>query len=84
MKCSEKAKEQAFQVLRHFNVQVALADVFSRCQVGPLTAFCSPSASITPGFPCPRFPKGLPFCSAAPSARQAQIQSQDLLSGGST
>ncbi|XP_074976534.1 exonuclease mut-7 homolog isoform X6 [Caretta caretta] len=31
--CSEKAKEQAFQVLKHFNVQVSLADVFSRCQV---------------------------------------------------
>uniref|UniRef100_A0A8C4Y136 Exonuclease 3'-5' domain containing 3 n=1 Tax=Gopherus evgoodei TaxID=1825980 RepID=A0A8C4Y136_9SAUR len=32
--CSEKAKEQALQVLKHFNVQVSLADVFSRCQVG--------------------------------------------------
>ncbi|KAM6431112.1 exonuclease mut-7 homolog isoform 1-T1 [Liasis olivaceus] len=31
--CSEKAREQALQVLRHFNVRVALADVFSRCQV---------------------------------------------------
>ncbi|XP_067417673.1 exonuclease mut-7 homolog isoform X3 [Emydura macquarii macquarii] len=31
--CSEKAKEQALQVLKHFNVQVTLADVFSRCQV---------------------------------------------------
>ncbi|XP_073170679.1 exonuclease mut-7 homolog isoform X5 [Lepidochelys kempii] len=31
--CSEKAKEQAFQVLKHFNVQVSLADVFSRCQL---------------------------------------------------
>ncbi|XP_066466797.1 exonuclease mut-7 homolog [Tiliqua scincoides] len=32
VKCSEKAKEQAFQVLKHFNVRVTLADVFSRCQ----------------------------------------------------
>ncbi|XP_068770492.1 exonuclease mut-7 homolog isoform X12 [Struthio camelus] len=31
--CSEKAKEQALQVLKHFNVQVTLADIFSRCQV---------------------------------------------------
>ncbi|XP_032858920.1 exonuclease mut-7 homolog isoform X3 [Tyto alba] len=31
--CSEKAKEQAMQVLKHFNVQVSLADIFSRCQV---------------------------------------------------
>nr|XP_056716101.1 exonuclease mut-7 homolog [Euleptes europaea] len=30
--CSEKAKEQALRVLKHFNVQVTLADVFSRCQ----------------------------------------------------
>ncbi|NWU28871.1 MUT7 Exonuclease, partial [Dyaphorophyia castanea] len=30
--CSDKAKEQALQVLRHFNVQVALGDIFSRCQ----------------------------------------------------
>ncbi|XP_065504512.1 exonuclease mut-7 homolog isoform X5 [Caloenas nicobarica] len=30
---SEKAKEQAVQVLKHFNVQVSLADIFSRCQV---------------------------------------------------
>ncbi|NWJ08065.1 MUT7 Exonuclease, partial [Crypturellus undulatus] len=30
--CSEKAKEQALQVLKHFNVQVTLADIFSRCQ----------------------------------------------------
>ncbi|XP_064892246.1 exonuclease mut-7 homolog isoform X7 [Columba livia] len=29
---SEKAKEQAVQVLKHFNVQVSLADIFSRCQ----------------------------------------------------
>lgn len=34
MNCSEKAKEQALQVLKHFNVQVSLADIFSRCQVG--------------------------------------------------
>lgn len=32
--CSEKAKEQALQVLKHFNVQVSLSDIFSRCQVG--------------------------------------------------
>ncbi|XP_053138004.1 exonuclease mut-7 homolog isoform X2 [Hemicordylus capensis] len=32
VKCSEKAKDQASQVLKHFNVQVTLADVFSRCQ----------------------------------------------------
>lgn len=31
--CSEKAKEQALQVLKHFNVHVTLADIFSRCQV---------------------------------------------------
>ncbi|KAM6117489.1 exonuclease mut-7 homolog [Phoenicopterus ruber ruber] len=31
--CSEKAKEQALQVLKHFNVQVSLTDIFSRCQV---------------------------------------------------
>ncbi|KAM6047327.1 exonuclease mut-7 homolog isoform 10-T14 [Theristicus caerulescens] len=31
--CSEKAKEQALQVLKHFNVRVSLADIFSRCQV---------------------------------------------------
>ncbi|XP_058709488.1 exonuclease mut-7 homolog isoform X2 [Poecile atricapillus] len=30
--CSEKAKEQALQVLQHFNVQVSLGDIFSRCQ----------------------------------------------------
>ncbi|XP_071430317.1 exonuclease mut-7 homolog isoform X2 [Pithys albifrons albifrons] len=30
--CSEKAKEQALQVLKHFNVQVSLSDIFSRCQ----------------------------------------------------
>ncbi|NWW83776.1 MUT7 Exonuclease, partial [Rhynochetos jubatus] len=30
--CSEKAKEQAVQVLKHFNVQISLADIFSRCQ----------------------------------------------------
>ncbi|KAM9521769.1 exonuclease mut-7 homolog isoform 4-T4 [Guaruba guarouba] len=30
---SEKAKEQALQVLKHFNVQVSLSDIFSRCQV---------------------------------------------------
>ncbi|XP_075761943.1 exonuclease mut-7 homolog isoform X2 [Pelodiscus sinensis] len=31
--CSEKAKEQALQVLKHFNVKVSVADVFSRCQL---------------------------------------------------
>ncbi|CAN8198155.1 unnamed protein product [Coccothraustes coccothraustes] len=31
--CSQKAKEQALQVLKHFNVQVSLGDIFSRCQV---------------------------------------------------
>ncbi|XP_074871617.1 exonuclease mut-7 homolog [Carettochelys insculpta] len=31
--CSEKAKEQTLQVLKHFNVQVSVADVFSRCQL---------------------------------------------------
>ncbi|XP_068270241.1 exonuclease mut-7 homolog isoform X3 [Nyctibius grandis] len=31
--CSEKAKEQALQVLKHFNVRVSLTDIFSRCQV---------------------------------------------------
>ncbi|NWW49857.1 MUT7 Exonuclease, partial [Pedionomus torquatus] len=30
--CSERAREQALQVLKHFNVQVSLADIFSRCQ----------------------------------------------------
>ncbi|NXP23283.1 MUT7 Exonuclease, partial [Scytalopus superciliaris] len=30
--CSKKAKEQALQVLKHFNVQVSLTDIFSRCQ----------------------------------------------------
>ncbi|XP_068105069.1 exonuclease mut-7 homolog [Hyperolius riggenbachi] len=30
---TEKAREQAVQVLKHFNVRVTLADVFSRCQV---------------------------------------------------
>ncbi|XP_035420564.1 exonuclease mut-7 homolog isoform X8 [Cygnus atratus] len=31
--CSEKAKEQALQVLKHFNVHITLEDIFSRCQV---------------------------------------------------
>ncbi|XP_056393709.1 exonuclease mut-7 homolog [Hyla sarda] len=31
--CSEKAREQAVKVLKHFNVTVTLKDVFSRCQV---------------------------------------------------
>ncbi|XP_033923427.1 exonuclease mut-7 homolog isoform X2 [Melopsittacus undulatus] len=30
---SEKPKEQALQVLKYFNVQVSLSDIFSRCQV---------------------------------------------------
>ncbi|XP_072096721.1 exonuclease mut-7 homolog isoform X3 [Mobula birostris] len=31
--CSEKARNQAINVLRHFNVQVTPRDIFSRCQV---------------------------------------------------
>ncbi|CAG04881.1 unnamed protein product, partial [Tetraodon nigroviridis] len=31
--CSEKAKDQAVRVLRHFNVQPTPSDIFSRCQV---------------------------------------------------
>eukprot|EP00066_Takifugu_rubripes_P026856 XP_011616122.1 PREDICTED: exonuclease mut-7 homolog isoform X2 [Takifugu rubripes] len=31
--CSEKAKDQAVRVLRHFNVQLTPSDIFSRCQV---------------------------------------------------
>ncbi|XP_034047943.1 exonuclease mut-7 homolog isoform X2 [Thalassophryne amazonica] len=30
--CSEKARDQAVHVLRHFNVQPTLSDIFSRCQ----------------------------------------------------
>uniref|UniRef100_A0A8C6K3F2 Uncharacterized protein n=1 Tax=Melopsittacus undulatus TaxID=13146 RepID=A0A8C6K3F2_MELUD len=30
---SEKPKEQALQVLKYFNVQVSLSDIFSRCQM---------------------------------------------------
>uniref|UniRef100_A0A3P9KSJ1 Exonuclease 3'-5' domain containing 3 n=1 Tax=Oryzias latipes TaxID=8090 RepID=A0A3P9KSJ1_ORYLA len=30
--CSEKAKDQAVRVLRHFNVQPTPSDIFSRCQ----------------------------------------------------
>ncbi|XP_041666203.1 exonuclease mut-7 homolog isoform X2 [Cheilinus undulatus] len=30
--CSEKAKDQAVRVLRHFNVQPTPGDIFSRCQ----------------------------------------------------
>lgn len=33
--CSLKARQQAKAVLRHFNVRVTHADIFSRCQVGP-------------------------------------------------
>ncbi|CAM9670377.1 unnamed protein product [Lampetra planeri] len=31
--CKEKAKDQAKDVLRHFNVQVTPSDIFSRCKV---------------------------------------------------
>ncbi|XP_036605493.1 exonuclease mut-7 homolog isoform X1 [Trichosurus vulpecula] len=31
--CSDKAKQQALSVLKHFNVRVTLSDIFSRCQV---------------------------------------------------
>ncbi|GLD55207.1 exonuclease mut-7 homolog isoform X2 [Lates japonicus] len=30
--CSEKARDQAVRVLKHFNVQPTLSDIFSRCQ----------------------------------------------------
>lgn len=30
--CSEKARDQAVRVLRHFNIQPTTSDVFSRCQ----------------------------------------------------
>uniref|UniRef100_A0A8C9HJY9 Exonuclease 3'-5' domain containing 3 n=1 Tax=Piliocolobus tephrosceles TaxID=591936 RepID=A0A8C9HJY9_9PRIM len=33
--CSLKAQQQAKAVLKHFNVRVTHADIFSRCQVGP-------------------------------------------------
>lgn len=48
MSCSEKAREQALQVLKHFNVRVALADVFSRCQVRWLGPPSLPSPSGAP------------------------------------
>lgn len=32
LECSEKARDQAVRVLRHFNVQPTTSDVFSRCQ----------------------------------------------------
>ena len=32
--CSLKAQQQAKAVIRHFNVRVTPADIFSRCQVG--------------------------------------------------
>ncbi|XP_013859340.1 exonuclease mut-7 homolog [Austrofundulus limnaeus] len=32
LNCSEKAKDQAVRVLRHFNVQPTPSDIFSRCQ----------------------------------------------------
>ncbi|XP_064863650.1 exonuclease mut-7 homolog isoform X2 [Oncorhynchus nerka] len=31
--CSEKARDQAVRVLKHFNVQPTQSDIFSRCQV---------------------------------------------------
>ncbi|XP_041098570.1 exonuclease mut-7 homolog isoform X2 [Polyodon spathula] len=31
--CSEKARDQALRVLKHFNITVTPADIFSRCQV---------------------------------------------------
>ena len=31
--CSEKARDQAVRVLKHFNVQPTPSDIFSRCQV---------------------------------------------------
>ncbi|XP_030062669.1 exonuclease mut-7 homolog [Microcaecilia unicolor] len=30
--CSEKAKQQAIKVLKHFNIHVTVGDIFSRCQ----------------------------------------------------
>ncbi|XP_078082867.1 exonuclease mut-7 homolog isoform X2 [Mustelus asterias] len=33
LNCSEKAKDQAVTVLKHFNVKVTPKDIFSRCQV---------------------------------------------------
>ncbi|XP_060697193.1 exonuclease mut-7 homolog isoform X2 [Hemiscyllium ocellatum] len=33
LNCSEKAKDQAITVLKHFNVQITPTDIFSRCQV---------------------------------------------------
>lgn len=30
--CSEKARDQAVRVLKHFNVQLTTSDIFSRCQ----------------------------------------------------
>nr|XP_038043968.1 exonuclease mut-7 homolog isoform X6 [Anas platyrhynchos] len=44
--CSEKAKEQALQVLKHFNVQVTLEDIFSRCQAAPHCARRSPAGPV--------------------------------------
>ncbi|MGH0124867.1 UNVERIFIED_CONTAM: hypothetical protein FKN15_017157 [Acipenser sinensis] len=31
--CSEKARDQALRVLKHFNITITPADIFSRCQV---------------------------------------------------
>ncbi|GCC18680.1 hypothetical protein chiPu_0018032 [Chiloscyllium punctatum] len=39
LNCSEKAKDQAITVLKHFNVQITPTDIFSRCQVGK-NAWC--------------------------------------------
>lgn len=39
--CSEKARDQAVRVLRHFNVQPTARDVFSRCQVGKVIQVCT-------------------------------------------
>ncbi|XP_059494339.1 exonuclease mut-7 homolog isoform X2 [Stegostoma tigrinum] len=33
LNCSDKAKDQAITVLKHFNVQITPKDIFSRCQV---------------------------------------------------
>lgn len=48
MDCSLKAQQQAKAILRHFNVRVTPADIFSRCQVGAA---------------CPRLGEG-PVCGA--------------------
>uniref|UniRef100_A0A8C7DYG4 Exonuclease 3'-5' domain containing 3 n=1 Tax=Naja naja TaxID=35670 RepID=A0A8C7DYG4_NAJNA len=45
--CSEKARDQVLQVLKHFNVRVALADVFSRCQ-RPVWEILAPPPAWSP------------------------------------